>query len=743
MQESLAIRCNLTSSSSFPSFGDRETTVEPLVTQSVSLPSCLSAFGLSVSDIDTPNISTVGYTSYWNSTSGLDTFDSPSSGMISTPSASPRQNNTHEEDLSYKQSATEQKYKDTTTVLQRQIIGLQIDSDSNRSQSRCSSQAAPERAQSPIFTSYSPSHSPAFKKNVDGQVKALPSESLLFKEYSEQLLKERRGSSIGSSFDSSEANYKIDHYRTILKDVANQLVIASRLLSDQATSLYTRTSTESQLHEAASIAATACAVATEAIKSPLKRAPGYVGGPTCAMIANKCPDIIVTIVDINPARIAAWNCLPNPETGRLDDLPVYEPGLADIIQRCRGSNLFFSTNVDEAIRDSDLIFVSVNTPTKTSGVGAGYAADLHYVEASTRKIAEVATTSKIIVEKSTVPCRTAASMRQVLESNARPGLHFDILSNPEFLAEGTAISDLQNPDRVLIGSLPTDQGKIAAKKLSDIYARWVDREKIYTTGLWSSELSKLAANALLAQRISSINAMASICEATGADVTEVAYACGLDKRIGSQFLRASVGFGGSCFQKDILNLVYLSESLGLQEVADYWKQVIQLNEYSKSRFAKKILSSMFNTITHKKIAVLGFAFKKDTGDTRETPAATICKLLRQENAFLTIYDPKISSQQIFLDLTEPGLTNENEALKKQVSVASSATEACEGAEAVVITTDWDEFKVIDWSKIYASMKKPAFLFDGRNVVDSRKLRKLGFRVHTVGQGPEIVDPVWA
>lgn len=272
MQESLAIRCNLTSSSSFPSFGDRETTVEPLVTQSVSLPSCLSAFGLSVSDIDTPNISTVGYTSYWNSTSGLDTFDSPSSGMISTPSASPRQNNTHEEDLSYKQSATEQKYKDTTTVLQRQIIGLQIDSDSNRSQSRCSSQAAPERAQSPIFTSYSPSHSPAFKKNVDGQVKALPSESLLFKEYSEQLLKERRGSSIGSSFDSSEANYKIDHYRTILKDVANQLVIASRLLSDQATSLYTRTSTESQLHEAASIAATACAVATEAIKSPLKRA---------------------------------------------------------------------------------------------------------------------------------------------------------------------------------------------------------------------------------------------------------------------------------------------------------------------------------------------------------------------------------------------------------------------------------------------------------------------------------------
>lgn len=470
---------------------------------------------------------------------------------------------------------------------------------------------------------------------------------------------------------------------------------------------------------------------------------GYVGGPTCAMIANRCPDIIVTIVDINPVRIAAWNCLPSSKTGKLDDLPVYEPGLAEIIQKCRGRNLFFSTNVDDAIRDADLIFVSVNTPTKTSGVGAGYAADLHYVEASTRKIAEVATTSKIIVEKSTVPCRTAASMRQILESNGKPGLHFDILSNPEFLAEGTAISDLENPDRVLIGSLSTEQGLLAARKLSDIYARWVERGRIYTTGLWSSELSKLAANALLAQRISSINAMASICEATGADVTEVAYACGLDKRIGSQFLRASVGFGGSCFQKDILNLVYLSESLGLQEVADYWKQVIQMNEYSKSRFAKKILSSMFNTITHKKIAVLGFAFKKDTGDTRETPAATVCKLLRQENAFLSIYDPKVPSQQIFMDLTEPGLTDDIESVRKQVRVVQSAIEACRDAEAVVIATEWDEFKLLDWSEIYTLMKKPAFLFDGRNVVDSKQLRKLGFRVHTVGRGPEIVDPVWA
>lgn len=484
-----------------------------------------------------------------------------------------------------------------------------------------------------------------------------------------------------------------------------------------------------------------------ASSSPVRRicciGAGYVGGPTCTVIASKCPDIIVTIVDINPVRIAAWNSSPNPKTGKLDDLPVYEPGLADIVQTCRGKNLFFSTEVDKAIHEADLIFVSVNTPTKTSGIGAGYAADMHYVESSTRRIAEVSTSSKIIVEKSTVPCRTAASMRQVLEANAKPGLQFDILSNPEFLAEGTAIADLENPDRVLIGSLPSPQGQLAARKLQDVYARWVDRNRIYTTGLWSSELSKLAANAMLAQRISSINAMAAICEATGADVTEVAHACGLDKRIGPNFLRASIGFGGSCFQKDILNLVYLSESLGLPRVADYWKQVIEMNEYSKERFARKVVSTMFNTITQKRVALLGFAFKKDTGDTRESPAATVCKLFRQERAQITVYDPKVPHHQIYLDITEPGVIDDTEAAKKQVQIANSAMEACAGAEAVVIATEWDEFKTLDWSAIHASMKKPAFLFDGRNVVDAKMLRKIGFRVHTVGRGPEIVDPVWA
>lgn len=333
-------------------------------------------------------------------------------------------------------------------------------------------------------------------------------------------------------------------------------------------------------------------------------------------------------------------------------------------------------------------------------------------------------------------------MRQVLEANARPGLQFDILSNPEFLAEGTAMDDLRQPDRVLIGSLASREGEVAARRLADVYARWVDRARIYTTGLWSSELSKLAANALLAQRISSINSLAAICEATGANVSEVAHACGLDQRIGPNFLRASVGFGGSCFQKDILNLVYLSESLGLPRVAAYWKQVIEMNEYSKERFAHKVVAMMFNTITMKKIAVLGFAFKKDTGDTRETPAATICKFFRRERASISVYDPKVTERQIYLDLTEPGIVDDRDAVRKQVAIAASVTEACTGAEAVVIATDWDEFKKLDWLAIYAVMRKPAFVFDGRNIVDARALRSIGFRVHTVGKGPEIVDPVW-
>ncbi|PWZ02920.1 putative UDP-glucose 6-dehydrogenase [Testicularia cyperi] len=469
---------------------------------------------------------------------------------------------------------------------------------------------------------------------------------------------------------------------------------------------------------------------------------GYVGGPTCSVIALKCPHIKVTIVDVNPVRIAAWNS---------DTLPVFEPGLDEVVKECRGRNLFFSTDIDSAIKEADLIFVSVNTPTKTSGVGKGFAADLHYVEASTRRIASVATSSKIIVEKSTVPCRTAASMRTILESNssfAADGtpISFQILSNPEFLAEGTAIRDLLAPDRVLIGSLDTTEGKKAAGALREVYQNWVDGKKIYETGLWSSELSKLAANALLAQRISSINSLSAICEATGADVDEVAHACGLDGRIGSKFLKASIGFGGSCFQKDILNLVYLSESLGLSEVADYWHQVIKMNEYQKSRFAQKVVSTLFNTITMKKVAVLGFAFKKDTGDTRASAAITICKYFRQEQAKISIYDPKVTPAQIMLDLAEPGVIDDAEQLKKQVTITTSMREACTDAEAIVVCTEWDEFRDAPaqyWQEIYQTMKKPAFFFDGRGVVDAKTLRSIGFRVHTVGKGPLIVDPIWA
>ncbi|SCV67837.1 BQ2448_5448 [Microbotryum intermedium] len=452
---------------------------------------------------------------------------------------------------------------------------------------------------------------------------------------------------------------------------------------------------------------------------------GYVGGPTCSMIAAKCPHITVTIVDVNAARIAAWNS---------DKLPIYEPGLEEIVKAHRGKNLFFDTDIDKAIIEADLIFVSVNTPTKKSGVGAGYAADLFYIELCTRRIASVATSSKIVVEKSTVPCRTASSMRTILEANSRPGCRFDILSNPEFLAEGTAIADLSSPDRVLIGSLGTPEGKAAQSALVEVYVNWVPRERVVTTGLWSSELSKLAANALLAQRISSINALSAICEATGADVDEVAHAVGLDQRIGSRFLKASVGYGGSCFQKDILNLVYLSESLYLPEVADYWRQIHTMNEYQKRRFSNRIVKSLFSTVTAKPLCCLGFAFKKDTGDTRESPAATVCKHLLEEQAKLTIYDPKVPEAQIWLDLTQPGVHDDKAALQKQVTICNSAMEAALGAEGIIVCTEWDEFKTLDWSAVYDSMKKPAFVFDGRGILDADKLRAIGFQVFVIGRG---------
>jgi len=444
---------------------------------------------------------------------------------------------------------------------------------------------------------------------------------------------------------------------------------------------------------------------------------GYVGGPTMAMIALKAPDIEVTVVDMNVARIAAWNS---------DTLPIYEPGLDDVVKERRGKNLFFSTDVTGNIIKADIIFVSVNTPTKTYGVGAGRAADLRYIESVARTIAEVSTTSKIIVEKSTIPVRTAEAIKEILAANTR-GLKFSVLSNPEFLAEGTAVADLFNPDRVLIGGERTPEGEAAMQTLADVYARWVPVERIIKTNLWSSELSKLVANAFLAQRISSINSISALCEATGADVDEVANAIGKDSRIGPKFLKASVGFGGSCFQKDILNLVYLCQHFGLPEVSAYWEHVVQMNDYQKRRFATKIVGALFNTVADKKIAVLGFAFKKDTNDTRESAAINVVRDLLTEQANVVVYDPKVPAHEIVADTLGKGNAN------PRLIVAKSAYEACAGAHAIVVVTEWDEFKTLDYEKIYAGMMKPAFLFDGRNIIDLTKVRALGFRASGIGK----------
>ncbi len=444
---------------------------------------------------------------------------------------------------------------------------------------------------------------------------------------------------------------------------------------------------------------------------------GYVGGPTMAVIAQKAPSIRVTVVDMNQARIDAWNS---------GDLPVYEPGLEEVVAERRGKNLFFSTAVAEEINAADIIFVAVNTPTKTYGVGAGRAADLRYIESVARTIAEVATSGKIIVEKSTIPVKTASTIQSILGANAR-GLTFQVLSNPEFLAEGTAIRDLHNPDRVLIGGERTPEGQQAVQALADVYAHWVPRERIITTNLWSSELSKLVANAFLAQRISSINSISALCEATDADVDEVANAIGHDSRIGPKFLKASVGFGGSCFQKDILNLVYLCESFGLPEVAAYWQSVVTMNDWQKSRFAQRIVKALFNTVAGKRIAVLGFAFKKDTNDTRETAAIAVCRDLLAEKAEVVVYDPKVPADQIRRDVL--GADGENDRLK----IVDTAEAAALGAHAIAIVTEWDEFKDIDFEKVYASMPKPAFLFDGRNLLDLDKLREIGFNAYGVGK----------
>ena len=440
---------------------------------------------------------------------------------------------------------------------------------------------------------------------------------------------------------------------------------------------------------------------------------GYVGGPTMAVIADRCPDYKVIVADINPDRINNW---------KTDNLPIYEPGLLEVVKRARGRNLFFTTDINSSIKEAGIIFVSVNTPTKTFGEGAGKASNLQYWELTARNIVEQAERDKIVIEKSTLPVRTAEAMSRILRSNNK-GLKFEVLSNPEFLAEGTAVRDLNNPDRVLIGAMETPEGQKALNKIVNIYANWVPKDKIITTNVWSSELTKLVANAMLAQRISSINSISALCEKTEANVKEVSKAVSMDTRIGSKFLNASVGFGGSCFKKDILNLVYLCESFNLPEVARYWEQVILINEYQRKRFVHEIIKNMFNTLAGKKIAILGFAFKANTGDTRESPAIYVSKLLLEEHAKLSIFDPQ-AIKNAKIDLS---------GIDSDIEYCNDPYTACKDSHAVLIMTEWNEFKDYDYKKIYNSMKKPAFIFDGRNILNHKELYNIGFNVYPLGQ----------
>ena len=457
---------------------------------------------------------------------------------------------------------------------------------------------------------------------------------------------------------------------------------------------------------------------------------GYVGGPTMAVIADKCPNIEITVLDINQERINEWN------NNFLDKLPIYEPGLKEIIQRVRGRNLFFSTQIKEVIADSQMIFISVNTPTKIKGFGAGYASDLKWVEASARQVAQYSRNHTIVVEKSTLPVRTAQVIKEILQSSqkevkkGKKQTTFSILSNPEFLAEGTAINDLNNPDRVLIGG--DDDNSINA--LKTIYRNWIPDKKIISTNLWSSELSKLTANAFLAQRISSINSISAICEVTGAEVNEVSNAIGFDKRIGSNFLSAGPGFGGSCFKKDILNLVYLSRHYGLNEVAEYWEQIIKINNWQKNRISRLIVQKLFGTISMKKIVILGFAFKADTNDTRESPAISITKDLIENGAELIICDPKVQSLQIAkcldLDENKKGFNSEFGFWR----FSKDIYEAAKNADAIVLITEWKEYKNIIWEKMAKQMRNPSWVFDTRSISNLKAIKNAGINVWSVGNG---------
>ncbi len=449
---------------------------------------------------------------------------------------------------------------------------------------------------------------------------------------------------------------------------------------------------------------------------------GYVGGPTMSIIAQKNPKIKVCVVDMNANKIAAWN------SENLENLPVYEPGLSKVVKEARGRNLFFSTNVNKHIDEADMIFISVNTPTKTSGEGKGYAADLKYVEACAKQIAQVSKTNKIIVEKSTVPVRTSEKIKQILRSY-NSDVEFQILSNPEFLAEGTAMRDLEIPDRVLIGGENTNEGKKAIQSLVNIYSSWVPKSNILTTNLWSSELSKLTSNAFLAQRISSINSLSELCEATGADIEEVSKAIGMDSRIGRSFLKTSVGFGGSCFQKDILNLVYIARSSGLIKVADYWEQILLINKHQRDRFSNNIVECIKKNNLEPNILLLGWAFKKDTNDTRESAAIYVADNLMNNNIRIDIYDPKVNKDQVDFDIS---YLNENYD-KSLIKFIQDPLSNISNYNLIAIMTEWDEFKDYNWQYIYSKIKKPAFIFDGRNILNMEKIKKLGFNYTGLGR----------
>ena len=443
---------------------------------------------------------------------------------------------------------------------------------------------------------------------------------------------------------------------------------------------------------------------------------GYVGGPTMTAIARYCPEHKITVVDINEERIRRWNS---------EDLPIYEPGLDEWVRETRGKNLFFSTSIHQSIAEADIIFVSVNTPTKMFGQGAGRAADLQYWEKTARDILTHARQPEVVVvEKSTLPVRTAQAMARILDSGDSK-THFEVVSNPEFLAEGTAIQDLENPDRVLIGGRESEEGSRAAETVAKLYAHWVPEERILLTNVWSSELAKLVANAMLAQRICSINSISALCEKTEADIGQIAKAIGMDSRIGPKFLQTSIGFGGSCFRKDILHLAYLCEYYGLPEVSDYWESVVRINEWQTERFFQNILKQQFNTLAGKTVAVLGFAFKADTGDTRDSPAIPLCQKLLEEKARVRIHDPK-------------ALENAREDLRGMqgdVEFVEDAYQACKGAHSIALVTQWQEYRELDFQRIHDEMVKPTFMFDGRNHLDPQSLHQIGFNVFPLGKKP--------